>query len=101
MTPLIAIFRAYVVLYVKTTSVGSEEKSPATFSLAAERIPGGGTVMFALLALFGDLGCTTGPATVGRLTTLFGGELSAGLIFAAAFPIMLVITLLVVGKREK
>ena len=74
---------------------------PATFSLAAERIPGGGTVMFALLALFGDLGCTTGPATVGRLTTLFGGELSAGLIFAAAFPIMLVITLLVVGKREK
>lgn len=62
---------------------------PATFSLAAERLPRGGTVMFALLALFGDLGCTTGPATVGRITSDYGGRLSYGLLFGATFPVLL------------
>ncbi len=73
---------------------------PATFSLAAERIPRGGTAMFALLALFGDLGCTSGPAVVGRITTLSGGKLSFGLLCAVAFPAMLTVGIRFV-RREK
>ncbi len=66
---------------------------PATFSLAAEKIPKGGTALFALLALFGDLGCTSGPATVGKITSLSGGKLSLGLLFAVIFPLLLIIGL--------
>lgn len=72
---------------------------PATFSLSAERLPAGGTVMFALLALFGDLGCTLGPATVGRVASRFGGELSAGLLFAVIFPVLLIAALLLQKKQ--
>ncbi len=67
---------------------------PATFSLASEKIPKGGTVLFALLALFGDLGCASGPAVVGKISEHFGGEVSVGLLFAIAYPILLVVGLL-------
>ena len=73
---------------------------PATFSLAAEKIPKGGTVMFALLALFGDLGCTTGPATVGAITSHLGGELSVGLLFAVIFPVFLLVALRMTNKEK-
>ncbi len=73
---------------------------PATFSLAAEKIPKGGTVMFALLALFGDLGCTTGPACVGAVTSRLGGELSAGLLFAVIFPALLLVALKLTNKEK-
>lgn len=66
---------------------------PATFSLAAEKIPKGGTALFALLALFGDLGCSTGPGLVGRLTSLFNNSLSKGLLFATVFPLLLIVGL--------
>ena len=68
---------------------------PGTFSLAAEKIPTGGTAMFALLALFGDTGCATGPALVGKATTLLGDDLGKGLLFAVVFPIVMVVC---VGK---
>lgn len=73
---------------------------PATFSLAAEKIPRGGTVMFALLALFGDLGCTTGPGAVGAVTSRFGGELSKGILFAVIFPVMLLLALRLTEKKK-
>ena len=73
---------------------------PATFSLAAEKIPRGGTVMFALLALFGDLGCTTGPGTVGAITSRFGGRLSVGILFAVVFPLLLLLALRLIGKNK-
>ena len=38
---------------------------PGSFSLAAEYCPAGGTGMFALLALAGDIGCSLGPGMVG------------------------------------
>ncbi len=73
---------------------------PATFSLAAEKIPKGGTAMFALLALFGDLGCTTGPATVGAITSHFGGELSKGILCAVIFPVLLLLALNLTRKEK-
>ena len=73
---------------------------PATFSLAAEKIPKGGTVMFALLALFGDLGCTTGPGLVGAVTSRSGGELSNGILLAVIFPSLLLVALRLTGKEK-
>lgn len=74
---------------------------PGTFSLSTKEIPDGGTAMFALLALFGDLGCATGPAAVGFVTSFFGDNLSRGLLFAAVFPILLLLMLTGIKKKEK
>lgn len=73
---------------------------PGTFSLAAEKIPTGGTAMFALLALFGDLGCASGPALVGKMTTIFGDDLSKGLLFGVIFPTVMILCVLLI-KKEK
>lgn len=73
---------------------------PGTFSLAAEKIPTGGTAMFALLALFGDLGCASGPALVGRMATIFGDDLSKGLLFGVTFPAVMILCVLLI-KKEK
>ena len=72
---------------------------PGTFSLAAEKIPTGGTAMFAFLALFGDLGCTAGPGTVGKAITLFGGDMNKGMLLGAVFPILLIAGLLMMKRH--
>ncbi len=66
---------------------------PGTFSMAAEKIPTGGTALFGLLALSGDLGCTLGPSLVGYASDALGGDLKTGLLFAVAFPVLLVLAL--------
>ena len=63
---------------------------PGCFSLAAQHCPQGGTAMFALLALAGDIGCGGGPSVVGLVSDGFGGELKAGLLAAILFPIFLI-----------
>lgn len=63
---------------------------PGCFSLAAEHCPQGGTAMFALLALAGDIGCGGGPSVVGLVSDSFGGELKAGLLAAIVFPAALI-----------
>lgn len=74
---------------------------PGTFSLAAEKIPTGGTAMFALMALFGDLGCSSGPAVVGKMTTVFGDDLSKGLLFGVIFPIIMILCVFAMKKDGK
>jgi fucose permease len=64
---------------------------PGTFSLATSRIPKGGTAMFGLLALAGDIGCSAGPGLVGMIAGTAGGELKAGLLAALIFPVVLLI----------
>ena len=64
---------------------------PGSFSIAAASIRGGGTAMFALLALAGDVGCGTGPAVVGFAAEKARGDLKTGLLFAIAFPALLLI----------
>ncbi len=73
---------------------------PGTFSLAAEKIPTGGTAMFALLALFGDTGCASGPAIVGKMTTIFGDDLGKGLLFAVVFPIVMIVCVVRIRNAE-
>ena len=62
---------------------------PGTFSMAARALPGGGTAMFALMALAGDLGCSLGPALVGMVAGKSGGSLKSGLLAAVVFPVLL------------
>lgn len=62
---------------------------PGTFSIAAKSLRRGGTAMFALLALSGDLGCGSGPAVVGYISEAWGGSLQKGLLAAIIFPVLL------------
>ena len=64
---------------------------PGVFSLASERLPKGGTAMFALLALAGDIGCTAGPTLVGQMAGLLGENLKLGLLTAVIFPVILLV----------
>ena len=73
---------------------------PGTFSLAAMKIPKGGTALFAMLALFGDSGCSLGPAVVGRGITLFDGDFSKGMLLALAFPVLLIVGVMTQNKEK-
>lgn len=72
---------------------------PGTISISARKCPRGGTAMFAFLALAGDLGAAIGPAMVGTIADAVGGDLKTGLLFAAIFPALLVLGLLLLIKR--
>ena len=71
---------------------------PGTFSLAAKKMPRGGTAMFALLALAGDLGCASGPTAVGRIAG--AGSLQTGLLAGAVFPLLLISAVLLQKKKK-
>lgn len=67
---------------------------PGTYSKAAGVMKGGGTAMFAFLALAGDLGCTSGPTFAGWTATVFGDNLKVGILCATVFPAVMLMTLL-------
>ena len=66
---------------------------PGTFSVAAKKLPGGGTAMYALMALAGDLGCSSGPTVVGMVANAFSGKLTWGILCAILFPIVMLLGL--------
>ena len=72
---------------------------PGSIRLASRTFPRGGTAMFAFLALAGDLGATVSPAMVGSLAQLAGGSLKSGLLAAAAFPVILALSLLLLNRK--
>lgn len=74
---------------------------PGTFSIAAKRIPGGGTAMYALLALAGDTGCSSGPTLVGLAAGLMGGKLSFGIGLAILFPFMILLGIVIINGTKK
>lgn len=67
---------------------------PGTFSRASAALRRGGTAMFALLALAGDLGCSAGPTLVGMVSDAAGGNLGAGILAGAVFPVVLAVCLI-------
>lgn len=73
---------------------------PGTLSLASKNVKGG-NAMFALLALFGDLGCLGGPTTAGLVSGANGDDLNLGILFASIFPIVMILTLFIIKKRDK
>ena len=91
---------------------------PGMLSLSAERFPNGGSTLFALLALGGDIGCSVGPVITGvvsdavasspRLITAaaemgVGVEqlsVKLGLAAVTVFPICAVIGVLLIRKKN-
>lgn len=71
---------------------------PGTFSKAAAALPRGGTAMFALLALGGDIGCSAGPTLVGMVSGILGDNLKMGLLAGAVFPVLLLGGVLLCGR---
>ncbi len=67
---------------------------PGTISICSGRIPAGGTAMFALLAMAGDLGGAFGPGLVGGITQSAGDNLQRGMLAGCLFPSILVLSLL-------
>lgn len=78
---------------------------PGTFSIASATLKNGGTVMFSMLSLAGDLGCSAGPSLVGLVSGHFGDNLKMGILAALIFPVLLLVGMWMqksgVGKREK
>ncbi len=74
---------------------------PGTFSRASASLPAGGTAMFAMLALAGDLGCSLGPSLVGAVSGLLGGNMKAGILAGTVFPLLLTLCLLVGFRKNK
>ena len=73
---------------------------PGTFSMAAAAMPRGGTALFALLALAGDMGCSSGPTFVGLISGAVGDNLKWGVLAAVIFPILLLFGIRLM-KRDK
>ena len=73
---------------------------PGTFSKAAAGIPGGGTAMFALMALAGDMGCSGGPTLVGFVSDIFGDDLKKGILAAVIFPAILLACMFLFRKKK-
>lgn len=71
---------------------------PGTFSKAAAALPRGGTAMFALLALGGDLGCSGGPTMVGMVSSALGDNLKKGVLAGIVFPVLLLTGILLCRK---
>ncbi len=72
---------------------------PGTISISSRKCPRGGTAMFAFLALAGDLGATVSPAMVGGISNMAGGNLKIGLLVATAFPLILILGLIVLNRK--
>ena len=62
---------------------------PGTISISSKAFPTGGTAMFALLAMAGDLGGSIGPAIVGAVADRFQGSIHIGMRIGLLFPITL------------
>lgn len=73
---------------------------PGTFMIAPRACPKGGTTMFALLALGGDLGCSLGPGTVGAVSAACGDDLAFGLASAILFPLVLAMAIRALKKKK-
>lgn len=73
---------------------------PGTFSKASVALRKGGTAMFALLALAGDVGCAGGPTVVGFASGLASDDLKKGILAGIGFPIFMLLSIFLL-KREK
>lgn len=71
---------------------------PGTLSIAAN-VMGGSTTLFALCAVFGDVGCTIGPTMVGFVSGAFDDDLRKGLACMLIFPVIIIIGLILANRK--
>lgn len=79
---------------------------PGMLSFASEEFKTGGTAMFGIMAVFGDMGCSVGPWVIGFVSefTIATGEAQAlryGVLAAVIFPIVMMIGTLFLQKKRK
>ncbi len=74
---------------------------PGTISLSSPRLPQGGTAMFALLAMAGDLGGAFGPGLVGAVTQRAGDNMQTGMLAGSIFPLVLILSLLLISRKPR
>ena len=73
---------------------------PGTISISSGRMPYGGTAMFALLAMAGDLGGAFGPSLAGAVSQRFGNNLQKGMLAGSVFPLVLVVCVLLLRLAQ-
>lgn len=92
---------------------------PGTISNTSARFPYGGTTMFGLCALFGDLGCAIGPGIAGLVADAIGKSsslieigasagltaeqigLRGGILIGTFFPVLQLVCLFAIGHMDK
>lgn len=74
---------------------------PGTISISSKQIPCGGTAMFALLAMAGDLGGASGPCIAGLVTQACGDNLQKGMLAGSVFPMVLVACVLILRRSKQ
>ncbi len=73
---------------------------PGTISMLSKILPLGGTAMFALLAMAGDIGGAVGPGIVGNVTQRMNDNLQAGMLAGVVFPAVLIISVVIINSHE-
>ena len=84
--------------------IGAGIMWPGSFSIASEKMPNGGVLMFGLLALSGDFGCLLGPSLAGQASAAFDDNLKVGFGVAIIFPLILAVisaVMFIRGKKRK
>ena len=74
---------------------------PGTISLSSPRLPQGGTALFALLAMAGDLGGAFGPGLVGAVTQRAGDNMHTGMLAGSIFPLVLILALVLISRKPR
>ena len=74
---------------------------PGILSLSVREIPNGGTFLFGIAAVAGDLGCMSGTGLVGYVSGAFGNDLKKGVAAAIVFPLLLLLGLLFFRERRE
>lgn len=74
---------------------------PGAISICSAKIPSGGTAMFALLAMAGDMGGALGPWIVGNITQSAGDNMQKGMLAGCVFPIVLTLVLLILKHAKQ
>ena len=78
---------------------------PGTIGKMSSALHGGGTAMYAILCLGGDIGCSAGPTFAGMMASAFGDDLKKGILCAVIFPLTLSVIMLVrefiIPRRRK
>ena len=117
---LVTVFSPYPLLSLLACSICGLSVSlmwPGTFSLASAAFPRGGTLMFGILAICGDLGCSFGPWLAGKISdsvqatgqtlTIWMNSsldyeqmgLRSGLLAATLFPTLMAVSLIIFRRR--
>lgn len=69
---------------------------PGSISISSARMPLGGTALFALLAMGGDLGASVGPGVIGIFTQNADDNMRAGMLAGTVFPVILIIAVCII-----